>query len=77
MMSVSHEGKSSEEPEAALEKKSETESKTFPIAASIFLTQLEDLFFEFLYALSACAIFLRRDQRRKIIDRGKSFALII
>lgn len=53
MMSVSHKGKSSEELEVAPEKKSETESKTFPIAASIFLSQLEDLFFEFLYALSA------------------------
>lgn len=35
-MSESHKGNSSAEAEAAPEKKSETESKTFPIAASIF-----------------------------------------
>ena len=35
MMSVSHRGNSSVEPEAAPEKKPETESKTLPIVASI------------------------------------------
>ena len=42
---MSHKGNSSEEPEATPAKKVETESKTFPIVASISCRAFEFLFF--------------------------------
>lgn len=73
---MSHKGNSSAEPEAAPEKKSETESINFPIVASIFCSGSKIfLIFFFLFFLVSFVQNILFDETGLIrLERNKSYA---
>lgn len=74
MMSASHKGNSSAEPEAAPEKKSETESKTFPIVASIACrsSKIYRVFFMMIFSALDDDPLCNLSLTRPVVDRNKS-----